>query len=333
MIDLGDLRVSTIDGLPFAREKLRIALILSGLRPVLAGQITSFISQALRSEIPTKIRILLSTSRNKLTLHPAHISGPYDNINLNKFLNDSDVDLINKALSRLTLDELLNDLEHQVQDRTAELEHERERSERLLNNMLPKEIATRMKDGETIADAHEATVLFADIKGFTTLAKDRSASEIVEILDRIFRRFDIVAEKHGLEKIKTIGDCYMAAAGLPIPKVDHVDRAVLMGLDIVTEMSEMREDFDVEIDVRIGIHTGPLVAGVIGTKKYSYDIWGDTVNVASRMESHGIPGKVQVSDDVRKVLGERYKIEERGSIEIKNRGTMKTWLVSGVVSI
>jgi adenylate cyclase len=119
----------------------------------------------------------------------------------------------------------------------------------------------------------------------------------------------------------------MAAAGLPMPQTDHVDRAVLMGLDIVKAMPGIREEVGVEIDVRIGIHTGPLVAGVIGTKKYAYDVWGYTVNVASRMESHGLPGHVQVSDDVRQALGERFSVEERGTIEIKNRGTMKTWFV------
>jgi class 3 adenylate cyclase len=238
-----------------------------------------------------------------------------------------------KALDRLTREELLHDLEHQVEERTAELEHERERSERLLRNMLPTVIAQRMKDGETIADTHEATVLFADIKGFTELARDRSATAVVAILDEIFRRIDALAEAHNLEKIKTIGDCYMAVAGLPLPQADHVDRAVMMALDIIAAMPQLRQELGVEIDVRIGVHTGPLVAGVIGTQKYAYDVWGDTVNVASRMESHGLPGHVQVSDDVRKHLGGRFEVEERGTIEIKNRGSMKTWFVHGLSAL
>ena len=190
--------------------------------------------------------------------------------------------------SRLTREELLYDLERQVQERTADLERERERSERLLRNMLPDVIARRMKDGETIADTHEASVLFADIKGFTS--RQRAKRQVTwSILDRIFREFDAIAQKHGLEKIKTIGDSYMAAAGLPVPQLDHVDRAVQMGLDMVAAIALLREELGLAIDVRVGIHSGPVVAGVIGTQKHAYDVWGDTVNVASRMESHGVP--------------------------------------------
>ena len=236
-------------------------------------------------------------------------------------------------LNRLTREELLSDLEHQVQERTADLERERERSERLLRNMLPGVIARRMKDGEAIADTHEATVLFADIKGFTVLASERSANEVVAILDRIFSEFDAIAQKHGLEKIKTIGNSYMAAAGLPVPQPDHVDRAVLMGLDMIAAMPRLRDELDLTIDVRIGVHTGPVVAGVIGTQKYAYDIWGDTVNVASRMESHGEPGRLQVSDEVRQVLGSRYHLEDRGMIEIKNHNSMRTWFVLDIAPL
>ena len=236
-------------------------------------------------------------------------------------------------LNRLTREELLYDLELQVQQRTADLERERERSERLLRNMLPDEIARRMKDGETIADSHDASVLFADIKGFTALASVRSAPAVVTILDRIFREFDAIAQKHGLEKIKTIGDSYMAAAGLPLPQLDHVDRAVLMGLDMVAVMPELCTELGLSLDVRVGVHTGPVLAGVIGTRKFAYDIWGDTVNVASRMESHGLPGHLQVSDDVRRALGKRYKFEDRGVIEIKNHDPVRTWFVKGMAAI
>jgi len=236
-------------------------------------------------------------------------------------------------LQSLSREELLQDLEQKVEQRTAELKHERERSERLLKNMLPDTIAQRMKAGEMIADLHEASVLFADISGFTALARDLSPEKTVELLDKAFRRFDDIARHHDMEKIKTIGDCYMAAAGIPEPQTDHVDRAVLMGLDLLQSINDIREDTDLAIDVRIGVHTGPLVAGVIGTRKYSYDVWGDTVNVASRMESHGVVGALQVSDAVKQRLGAGFKTEDRGHIEIKNRGRIRTWIVEGIVPL
>jgi class 3 adenylate cyclase len=333
MTPLGTLRVSHADGLPFSREKLRACLVLAGLRQVYAGQVTAFVSQSLRSHIPAELEILLADDQGHLLIRPSEVAGRYSQIRLGRRVGETEVKAMTKALDRLTREELLHDLEHQVEERTAELEHERERSERLLRNMLPTVIAQRMKDGETIADTHEATVLFADIKGFTELARDRSATAVVAILDEIFRRIDALAEAHNLEKIKTIGDCYMAVAGLPLPQADHVDRAVMMALDIIAAMPQLRQELGVEIDVRIGVHTGPLVAGVIGTQKYAYDVWGDTVNVASRMESHGLPGHVQVSDDVRKHLGGRFEVEERGTIEIKNRGSMKTWFVHGLSAL
>ena len=161
----------------------------------------------------------------------------------------------------------------------------------------------------------------------------KSAPAVVAILDRIFREFDAIALKHGLEKIKTIGDSYMAAAGLPLAQFDHVDRAVLMGLDMVAAMPVLCAELGLMLDVRVGVHTGPVVAGVIGTRKFAYDIWGDTVNVASRMESHGLPGRLQVSDDVRRALGRRYAFEDRGVIEIKNHDPMRTWFVTGIAPI
>ena len=247
--------------------------------------------------------------------------------------SESEVERIRQALAHPTREELLYDLERQVQDRTAELAYERERSDRLLKNMLPAPIAERMKGGEIIADSHDATVLFVDICGFTAWARRRSAREVVSILDYIFRAFDEVADRHGLEKIKTIGDAYLAAAGLPQAQFDHVDRAVRAGLDIVASLPALRADTGLEVSFRVGIHTGPVIAGVIGANKLFYDIWGDTVNVASRMESHGQTGLVHVSDDVRQLLGARYRVEDRGVMEIKNRGQMRTWFVHGLAPI
>ena len=303
MIPLGALRIPAVDALPFAREKLRACLVVAGLRNVIAAQITASISQAIRSRLPAELTVQLEEDGRHLVLGPKDLAGRYPRLRLPMEAEEPDVENMRAILARLTREELLHDLERQVQERTADLERERERSERLLRNMLPDEIARRMKDGETIADTHEASVLFADIKGFTALASQKTADAIVHFLDRIFSAFDEIADRHGLEKIKTIGDSYMAAAGLPVPQVDHVDRAVLMGLDMIQVMPALREELDVDVSVRVGVHCGPVVAGVIGTTKYAYDIWGDTVNVASRMESHGEPGRLQVSDDIRIVLG------------------------------
>jgi class 3 adenylate cyclase len=331
--ELSVLRIGAPDALTFAREKLRAGLVVAGLRHVLAGQITTVVSQSLRDRLPAQLTVAVEDDGRQIALRPADIAGRYQQIALPRPLDAAGIEAMRAILNRLTREELLYDLELQVQQRTADLERERERSERLLRNMLPDEIARRMKDGETIADSHDASVLFADIKGFTALASVRSAPAVVTILDRIFREFDAIAQKHGLEKIKTIGDSYMAAAGLPLPQLDHVDRAVLMGLDMVAVMPELCTELGLALDVRVGVHTGPVLAGVIGTRKFAYDIWGDTVNVASRMESHGLPGHLQVSDDVRRALGKRYKFEDRGVIEIKNHDPVRTWFVKGMAAI
>jgi class 3 adenylate cyclase len=331
--ELSVLRIAAPDALTFAREKLRAGLVVAGLRHVLAGQIATVVSQSLRDRLPTQLTVALEDEGRCIALRPAEIAGRYQRIALPQLLDGATVDAMRAILNRLTREELLYDLELQVQQRTADLERERERSESLLRNMLPGEIARRMKDGETIADSHDASVLFADIKGFTALASVRSAPAVVAILDRIFREFDAIAQKHGLEKIKTIGDSYMAAAGLPLHQADHVDRAVLMGLDMVATMPTLCTELGLTLDVRVGVHTGPVLAGVIGTRKFAYDIWGDTVNVASRMESHGLPGHLQVSDDVRRMLGKRYTFEDRGVIEIKNHVPMRTWFVKSIAPI
>jgi len=333
MTVLGVLRVTNPDALPFAREKLRACLVVAGLRPVMAGQVTTWISQAIRRAMPVEVTVALDDEGSRLLLGPDAIAGRYAVLRLPDPAGSGTVWAMKSVLDRLTREELLHDLEHQVQQRTAELARERERSERLLKSMLPEIIAERMKNGETIADSHEATVLFADIVGFTELARDRSAEAVVAMLDRLFRQFDDIAEKHDLEKIKTIGDCYMAAAGIPVAQPDHVDRAVLAGLDIIAAIRQARDELGIAIDVRVGVHTGPLVAGVIGSRRYTYDVWGDTVNVASRMESQGVAGHLQVSDDVRQRLGKRFSLEDRGTIDLKNRGMMRTWLVHDIAAL
>jgi class 3 adenylate cyclase len=327
---LGMLRVAALEALPLSREKLRHCLIAAGLREVIAGQATIEIASELRRALPAEITVSLDEQHGYLLLAPPEITGRYQRIQLPAMVDAYMVENIKNILNRLTREELFLDLERQVKKRTAELALESERSEKLLRNMLPQQIAERMKDGETIADSHEASVLFADISDFTILAKGRGAEEVVSLLDQVFRKFDDIAQRHALEKIKTIGDCYMAAAGLPVAQADHVDRTILAGLDIIEAMRELRDELDIAIDVRVGVHTGPLVAGVIGSKKYSYDVWGDTVNVASRMESHGVTGHLHVSHDVRVLLGKRFRVEDRGTIDIKNRGSMRTWLVHGI---
>lgn len=211
------------------------------------------------------------------------------------------------------------------------LREQQEQTEKLLLNILPGPIAERLKlEPSTIADSfEEVSVLFADLVGFTAFSAQRSAKELVEILNLIFSKFDRLAQKHGLEKIKTIGDAYMVVAGLPTPRTDHAEAIAQMALDmqqaIVNLSAEMGETFS----IRIGINSGSVVAGVIGIKKFSYDLWGDTVNTASRMESQGIPGAIQVTAQTYERLRDNYLFEERGVIRVKGKGEMTTYLLTG----
>ncbi|MEE2744288.1 MAG: adenylate/guanylate cyclase domain-containing protein [Bdellovibrionota bacterium] len=204
-----------------------------------------------------------------------------------------------------------------------------DRSETLLRNMLPLSIARRLKKKQhTIADAFEdASVLFADLVGFTALAATRPASETVTMLNNIFSAFDKEVAKRGLEKIKTIGDAYMVAGGLPIPKSDHARQLLGLANDMLEILRRHNEEYGHDLHLRIGMSTGPLIAGVIGNQKLSYDIWGDTVNVASRMESTGIPGRIQVTEGVVKAVTDDFQFEERGMVDVKGRGEMRTYLV------
>ncbi len=209
---------------------------------------------------------------------------------------------------------------------------ERERADRLLLNILPDPIAERLKQGEApIADTFDnVTVLFADIVGFTSLSSIISPEEIVRILNEIFTAFDDLATRHGLEKIKTIGDCYMAVAGLPEPRGDHAAAAARMALEQMAQIDRINSDFRTSLRMRIGLNSGLVVAGVIGRKKFIYDLWGDTVNVASRMESHGEPGRIHMSEATRATLGPAFKSVPRGVVDIKGKGPMSTWWLTGV---
>ncbi|MGE5226454.1 MAG: adenylate/guanylate cyclase domain-containing protein [Planctomycetaceae bacterium] len=219
---------------------------------------------------------------------------------------------------------------HQRELAHAALQAERERSERLLLNVLPAPIAGRLKrDPGVLADHHEeVTVLFADLAGFTTHSASMPADDLVGLLDEIFSRFDAVADTEGLEKIKTIGDAYMLVGGLPEPRPDHAQAVARAALAMLREVDAIAARPDRGwLAIRIGIDTGPAVAGVIGRRKFIYDLWGDTVNTASRMESHGVPGRIQVSARTAEALGSAFALEPRGTIDVKGKGPMETFFL------
>ena len=220
----------------------------------------------------------------------------------------------------------------------AQVVAEQRLSERLLRNVLPHSIAERLKgrpevtaDGfaEMIADSFaEATVLFADIVDLTKFAAGVSAEALVDVLNDIFTRFDRIADHRGLEKIKTIGDAYMVAAGLPVPVADHASRAAHMAFDMIEAIDCLNAHRRCQPKVRIGIDFGAVVAGVIGNRKFLYDLWGDVVNTASRMESHGVAGRIHVTGATRQRLGEPFMLENRGAILVKGKGEMHTWFLN-----
>jgi adenylate cyclase len=211
----------------------------------------------------------------------------------------------------------------------AALEREQEKSEGLLLNILPSEIATRLKAGEEIiADRAEGvTVLFADLVGSTELSERLTPNELVTVLNEIFTPFDDLADRLGLEKIKTLGDAYMVVGGLPLARADHVEAIADMAIAMREELVGHAVPGFGQLKMRFGIHTGPVVAGVIGKRKFSYDLWGDTVNTAARMESHGIPDAIQVTKDVYETLRDRYSFTPRGPVQIRGKGEMTTYLL------
>lgn len=213
---------------------------------------------------------------------------------------------------------------------------ERKRSEALLLNILPKKIAERLKLKEhPVADSFkEVSILFIDMVGFTKFTENRDPKEVVGVLDDVFSKFDDLAEKHGLEKIKTIGDCYMAAAGIPEPRANHAQVAAAMALDVKDMMKGYATRDGTRLYFKMGLDCGPVVAGVIGKKKFIYDLWGDAVNTASRMESTGVVGEVHCTQTFKTALekpgfGKEMTFRSRGTIDIKGKGIMETWLIEG----
>ena len=209
------------------------------------------------------------------------------------------------------------------------IENKNRENEELLLNVLPAPIANRLRGGEeAIADGFaEVTVAFADLVGFTALTSEMPPHEVVTFLNGLFTRFDIAANDLGIEKIKTVGDAYMAVCGLPEPVANHAERMVRMAIRMVHITREHAMEHNVSMKLRVGINTGPVVAGVIGKSKYIYDLWGDTVNLASRMESGGIPDSIQVTRPVYEQLKGQFVFEPRGAIEVKGKGKVEAWLL------
>lgn len=220
----------------------------------------------------------------------------------------------------------------QVTRAEATAEREYQRSEGLLVNILPPKVAKRLKDKPetTIADAYPAaSILFTDMAGFTARASDTTPTELVAFLNSVYTRLDGLVERHRLEKIKTTGDAYMVVSGVPEPLADHAAPLAALALDIRDALAGLTDPKGRSVPVRIGIASGPVVAGVVGSRKFFYDVWGDAVNTASRMESTGEAGKIQVAPATRELLGERFALEERGVVEVRGKGQMRTWWLLG----
>jgi len=213
----------------------------------------------------------------------------------------------------------------------ASLEVEQEKSNNLLLNVLPKEIAEILKENDqTIADHfEEASVIFADLVGFTPMTERMTPEEMIGLLNDIYSHFDKLVDNYGLEKIRTIGDNYMAVSGVPKPRKDHAQAIASLAIEMQLFAKQIPARYGYPIEFRIGVNSGSLIAGVIGKKKFHYDVWGDTVNTASRMESHGVAGKIQVTENTYRILKDEFIFEPRGIIDVKGKGRMETWFLVG----
>ena len=219
----------------------------------------------------------------------------------------------------------------QRQDALSAMKSAQEQAENLLLNILPRSIAEKLKaEPQTIADQFtSASILFADVVDFTPRAEHLPPAEVVGMLDQLFGYFDTLADRYGLEKIKTIGDCYMVAAGVPSPRADHARALALLALDMLEAVRSSDGVGDLGLELRVGINSGPVVAGVIGHKRFLYDLWGDAVNTASRMESHGTPGHIQITRATHELIEDDFVCEPRGTVTVKGKGEMETWYLVG----
>jgi adenylate cyclase len=239
---------------------------------------------------------------------------------------------LNVTVGGLLVFTLLALFADQRRNALAALRVEQAKAESLLLNILPQSIADRLKaEPRTIADQFSsASILFADVVDFTPLSERLPPAEVVGLLDHLFSHFDELAEHYGLEKIKTIGDCYMVAAGVPSPRPDHARALALMALDMQAAMRSVDAEVgQLGLELRVGINSGPVVAGVIGRKRFLYDLWGDAVNTASRMESHGTSGRIQITGATKELLEDEFVCEPRGAIPIKGKGEIEAWYLVG----
>lgn len=267
--------------------------------------------------------LLLIVSAFAQPFLPAHPLVPESFVTFMFVLNIGSVSLITFGL--------VNSFVKGEEEALELLRLEKEKSERLLLNVLPKEIAPALKEEHGIIAQHyeSASVLFADIVGFTQLSAILKPDEMVGLLNDIFSHFDSLVEKYNLEKIRTIGDNYMVAAGVPIPRDDHALALANMAVDLCDFIRRYPPYNGQKVNFRIGINSGPVVAGIIGRQKFHYDIWGDTVNTASRMESTGVPGRIQITSSTRQLLDPYFTIVPRGKISIKGKGEIETWFLEG----
>jgi adenylate cyclase len=240
--------------------------------------------------------------------------------------------VINAAVNTVVLFAVVYYAVREIARAEAATEREFQRSEALLANILPPRIAARLKGQARaeIADRYpEASILFADMAGFSARAGDTEPADLVRFLNGVFTRIDALVEKHGLEKIKTTGDAYMVVSGVPEPRRDHAEALADLALDMRDALAGLVDPKGRAVPVRIGLASGPVVAGVVGTRKFFYDVWGDAVNIAARMEQTGEPGKIQVAPEMHARLAGNFVLEERGSIDVRGKGPMRTWFLAG----
>jgi len=240
--------------------------------------------------------------------------------------------VINAAVNAVVLFAVVYYAVRETARAEAATEREFQRSEALLTNILPPRVAQRLKGqaGAEVADRYpEASILFADMAGFTARASDTEPADLVRFLNGVFTGLDALVERHGLEKIKTTGDAYMVVSGVPEPRTDHAEALAALALDMRDALAGLVDPKGRPVPVRIGIASGPVVAGVVGARKFFYDVWGDAVNTAARMEQTGEPGRIQVAPETRARLEHRFVLEPRGEIEVRGKGAMRTWFLEG----